>query len=99
MIKRCYKLFLALLITVLVVLGFLISYEGWTGLSANIVQVISYVIAASLLLFGLIGLHNHETNLFQKNAFRLMVYCSLFLFVITPCFSMAIVIIKLLILR
>ncbi|MDO9531115.1 MAG: hypothetical protein Q7O12_03160 [Deltaproteobacteria bacterium] len=49
-----------------------------------------YILAISLLTFGMLGLWFENASLFQQQAFKLLVWAGVLLLILTFCFSMAI---------
>lgn len=76
-----------LAIILLVSLLFLIFYKSPKIYSLLFTKQVGYLLASLMLTLGLLGLSFDNTNLFQQEAFKLLVWSGVFIFILTFCFS------------
>ena len=79
-----FPIFLFICLLIILIYNLLIISPKFTTRQAG------YLLASSLFILGLIGLCVDNTNLFQQQAFKLLVYSGVIVFILTLCYSITI---------
>jgi hypothetical protein len=86
----CKLIYFILPIILLTCFLFLIYYKLPQIYSQLCTKQTGYLVSSTLIIYGLLGLWLDNTSLFQRQAFKLLIWVGIFMLILTFCFSITI---------